>query len=330
METLTAAFATVPAVIGLGVLGSLPLWKPKYDFANFEGHWRLYEERGISFMTFKRLPMFDWDMPSPGHKALECITVQNRQEVLDIVQQVCSDHGVTITLEATPGGVRGWLHEPVSFKKWSELSQLLKSDDLYRKLVLRRGIWSTRVSAKQRPGDFVARYWTTVGSAPMCGITLDSYNAYREVVSRVEPRHVMTCGLPGSGKSTYAKQLAESGAYYYIGTDKCREELWGDESIQGPWPEVWAQVLRHVDKAKAAGLPVVYDGCNLTPKMRSSILNVVGGEWEVAWRDVPPEVCLEQQKGRKRQVPKEVIYRMASYFDPPTTEEEGIVAVYKI
>ena len=47
-----------------------------------------------------------------------------------------------------------------------------------------------------------------------------------------KPTFTMMVGLPGSGKSTYAKELAERTNAKICSSDAIREELTGDISIQ--------------------------------------------------------------------------------------------------
>ena len=55
------------------------------------------------------------------------------------------------------------------------------------------------------------------------------------------PRNVLIvmCGLPASGKSTYANWLAESGVFCAVCPDSIRGELYGDENIQGDGKQVF-------------------------------------------------------------------------------------------
>ena len=48
------------------------------------------------------------------------------------------------------------------------------------------------------------------------------------------PKLEILIGLPGSGKSTYCKEKRELNSNsVYLSSDKIREELYGNESIQG-------------------------------------------------------------------------------------------------
>lgn len=43
----------------------------------------------------------------------------------------------------------------------------------------------------------------------------------------------MLVGIPGCGKSTYAREMAEAYSYTWISSDKIREELYGSEENPG-------------------------------------------------------------------------------------------------
>ena len=47
----------------------------------------------------------------------------------------------------------------------------------------------------------------------------------------IRPKCIILCGIPGSGKSTYAQSFEELG-WVHLSSDLIRKELYGDESIQ--------------------------------------------------------------------------------------------------
>ena len=72
-------------------------------------------------------------------------------------------------------------------------------------------------------------------------------------------KFIMLVGLPGSGKSTFAKNLG----YNIFSSDELRKELWGDESKQGNNTELFTELHRRIKKAlKNANFfkkPVIYN-----------------------------------------------------------------------
>ena len=84
------------------------------------------------------------------------------------------------------------------------------------------------------------------------------------------PKLEILIGLPGSGKSTYCKEKRESNSNsVYLSSDKIREELYGNESIQGNPAEVFTLMQSRAIEALKNGIDVFYDATNLTRKDRS-------------------------------------------------------------
>ena len=67
-------------------------------------------------------------------------------------------------------------------------------------------------------------------------------------------------GIPGSGKSTVAQQLADLTQGLIISTDRIREQLYGDEIIQGNWLEIERKVLQEMEQAIADFPPTTSEG----------------------------------------------------------------------
>ena len=66
------------------------------------------------------------------------------------------------------------------------------------------------------------------------------------------------------------------------------------------------------------------DATNLSPKERRSWIKLAhdfGYDAHAVFFDVPVEVCIERNKKRGRNVPDEVIHRMAQKLRPPKFEE---------
>lgn len=138
--------------------------------------------------------------------------------------------------------------------------------------------------------------------------------------------NIMLIGLPGSGKSSAAKYYDE---HMVISTDSTRAGLYGSEEIQGEWLEVWQSIKAQFECAKALGLPVLYDACNLTREYRRGILEAFPGEWVACVSNVDPWDCWKRNCRRQRVVPGEAFNNMVASFEFPTLDE-GFVSIETI
>ena len=134
-------------------------------------------------------------------------------------------------------------------------------------------------------------------------------------------RIVVLVGLPGSGKSTYLKQLGVNG----LSSDAIRKLLADDETDQTIHVRVFQTMRYLLEQRLAIGRAVTYiDATNLTPEERGPYL-AIGRTWgcdvEAVFFDVPLDVCLERNARRPRVVPGEALAKMAAKLAPPTTED---------
>lgn len=139
---------------------------------------------------------------------------------------------------------------------------------------------------------------------------------------------MLLIGLPGSGKSTHASSLNSR----IISTDAIRAQLFGEEAVQGDWLKIWLEVRSQFRQAVEAIVSgeiefAIYDATNAVRKQRRTTIELArkSGFTEIigVWINPSIEVCLERNRTRSRQVPEEVIYRMARrlYGAPPSVEE---------
>ncbi len=168
-------------------------------------------------------------------------------------------------------------------------------------------------------------------------------------------------GPPGSGKSTFASQLAQLGHYSIISTDQIRQTLYGDPTIQGEWSVIEQEVLHQIRTAIASNQPVIYDATNAKRVWRMSLLmqlqqatpknsqqhiqpikpgisaNIAQIStsptplW-MAWHlKTPLETCKLWNQQRSRQVLDPIIETMfQSLHDFPPVPAEGFAAVNPI
>ncbi|WP_040957615.1 ATP-binding protein [Planktothrix agardhii] len=145
-------------------------------------------------------------------------------------------------------------------------------------------------------------------------------------------------GIPGSGKSTVAQQLADLTQGLIISTDRIRSQLYGDEIIQGNWLEIEQKVLQEMEQAIASSQLIIYDATNVYRPWRLDILEKIAlispeipRSW-IAWvLETPIETCKLRNQNRQRQVPESVIEQMGKAIaDFPPTTSEGFIKVYSL
>jgi len=145
-------------------------------------------------------------------------------------------------------------------------------------------------------------------------------------------------GLPGSGKSTFAQILATlCPDAVILSTDRARQNLYGDETIQGNWPEIETYLLKQVNTAIAQGQTVIYDATNAQRAHRLEWLQKVNtiidpNNCWLGWHlQTPLETAKEWNQKRDRVVSEEVINRMQTSLDRfPPHSAEGFLKVAEI
>ena len=138
------------------------------------------------------------------------------------------------------------------------------------------------------------------------------------------PNLIILVGIPGSGKTTYAKEYVKKyNNTIHLSSDSIRAELYGDESIQGNPGEIFSLMQKRAIEALNDGRDVIYDATNITRKDRSCIINLcpkfVKIEAHIIW--APIEECITRDIKRERTVGKEVIDKMLKHFQAPFYDE---------
>lgn len=135
-------------------------------------------------------------------------------------------------------------------------------------------------------------------------------------------------GIPGSGKSTYAKKRFPNAIY--VSRDEIRFDLVSEnEEYFSRENEVFTKFVNIINSSLKAGKDVIADATHLNPRSRTKLfshLNIDPTKTEtiaVVMR-TPLEVCLyrnENRKGTRSYVPPQVIKNMYSSFKEPTMKE---------
>lgn len=146
---------------------------------------------------------------------------------------------------------------------------------------------------------------------------------------------LLLMGIPGSGKSSWARVFVETHPRYrIISTDAIRAALYGDEAIQGDWSQIWFQVLSQwregilsLRQGVLDGL--IYDATNARRRHRREVIatarDVGFTPIILVWVDLPLGVALERNRRRSRQVPPDIIAAMDRQIqDAPPSLAEGV------
>lgn len=139
------------------------------------------------------------------------------------------------------------------------------------------------------------------------------------------PRLIVLCGVPGSGKSTYARNKVNNSDsnIVWLSSDAFREKLYGDANCQDNPGKVFELMQKEAVEALEKGFDVIYDATSITRKSRASILSVVPKHVQkccvIVW--APIDICIERDKARDRTVGKEVIDKILKRFEAPFYDE---------
>ncbi|MGF1491078.1 MAG: AAA family ATPase [Microcoleaceae cyanobacterium] len=141
---------------------------------------------------------------------------------------------------------------------------------------------------------------------------------------------VLMIGLPGSGKSFLANWLIQclEPSPCLISTDQIRAQLFGDETIQGPWLKIWQQIRLQFSSTVIQKQNAIFDATNVQRQHRREVMVLARecGFDQITglWVNTPLETCLKRNHWRDRQVPEEVILKMFRQLSgaPPSLSED--------
>ena len=150
---------------------------------------------------------------------------------------------------------------------------------------------------------------------------------------------IIMCGIPGSGKSTWAKAHMSSVFDEYVSRDEIRFALVKEgESYFSREDEVFKTFCRRIDMGLRSEATVWADATHLNMKSRLKLLYNLKekpDEIEIVWMNTDYETAIarnEQRAGTRSYVPPEIIKKMLYVMAPPEFKEDKFVykTIYEI
>lgn len=144
-------------------------------------------------------------------------------------------------------------------------------------------------------------------------------------------------GLPGSGKSTYAKEtlLKANPDWAYVSRDEVRYQYVSDqEHYFDKEDEVYREFCNRIEMYLLQNKNVIADATHLTVGSRKKLVNklrVKPDKMYAIFMDTPFDTCMARNAERTgiTRVPDQQMYRMKNGFKRPE-HYEGFETIYRI
>ena len=118
-----------------------------------------------------------------------------------------------------------------------------------------------------------------------------------------------------------------------LSSDQLRVTLADNEDEQHFQADIFRALRYLLEVRLDLNRPLTYiDATNLVREQRRDFIEIAqrrNCSIEALFFDVPLEACLERNRSRSRQVPEEVMQKMAANLEPPTLEE-GFTRVVRV
>lgn len=140
---------------------------------------------------------------------------------------------------------------------------------------------------------------------------------------------IILSGVPGAGKSTFARENQWGGPVVILSTDNIRKTLTGNASCLDKDEIVWRYIYAVLEKPHVNATYIV-DATNIATKRRLSYLQYVGNfeSIEFIYLHVAGDVALGRNSSRDRKVPESVINDMLKMAESNSNFMELISAGY--
>jgi len=142
------------------------------------------------------------------------------------------------------------------------------------------------------------------------------------IASGGKPILILTIGIPGSGKSTWARQYSEKTGYVRVCPDDIRKEITGEVSNISRDSEVWAIAKERVNKLLDEGTNVIFDSTMMNSKTLTTF-KMLSGKAIVCYKvfncsseEAKKRISLDISNNVDRsKVPEHIVDKMYSNYD---------------
>ncbi|HLV98019.1 MAG TPA: AAA family ATPase [Ktedonobacterales bacterium] len=152
-----------------------------------------------------------------------------------------------------------------------------------------------------------------------------------------QPTLYIMCGLPYSGKTTFARRLSEQTGYPVVSIDDIRESLgfyWGrHEADSAGWQRIFTIVEQTVAALLQTGKNVIYNSTNHDKASRlrfADLARSLGCHFTIIFLDTPREVIQQRRQQNllsqeRSHIPDQFFTDALLTFEPPTEDEAEAV-----
>jgi protein phosphatase len=151
-----------------------------------------------------------------------------------------------------------------------------------------------------------------------------------EILQTGKVNLVILCGVPASGKSTFAKEFCEKNGVVHVSTDGIRAEIGSGEGDQTVSGAAFVIARKRIMQSLAAGKNALIDATNVNPKARKDWIKI-GREANAFITAVAFEVSKDEvykrNEQRERKVFTEIIDSFINRYERPRVPDVDKVVV---